>query len=322
MTEQYGEFTLTALFPGCNNCGPASLAMCIDAYGKRPAGYENNSAFVNKVREQMGAPTGAFTTPEQMESALNIWYPELPGTFLYSLNDIEDTVMTKREPVIILVDALKLCPPPTSSTLDVLGHFIVVRGYSSDRQSVIVNDPLLTYGGNEYPYDCISDAYMGRALAVGPGLSNGSTPPPSNQIIIDDGDTGFSLYGTMAYWYYATNSTYYYNHDMYWTYVNGSAISNWVTWRPDLPEAGYYKVEARITWDNATTGHAPYTVHYSGGSATYYINQSIYYEEWVSLGTHYFNNGTNGYVELTDATGEDPNSLLRIGVDALRWTRQ
>ncbi|MBN2534582.1 MAG: C39 family peptidase [Spirochaetales bacterium] len=324
-------------YDGRANCGPASLAMCIDAYGKRPSGYENDHDFVHRVRYQMtgvadNPANNPYTTIPQMQDALSGYYQELlPSTFHTSLSEVKNKVMVEGKPVIAFVYAPGLLPrqyPVDWAT----NHFIVVTGYSSDGQWVYVNDPLDYYDGqqpdngapNKYTYDSFSASFLYEALAVGPGLLTGPLPttPPSGEIIVDDGDPGFSLEGTMAYWYYATNPTYYYNHDMYWTYVNGGSVSNWIIWRPNLPEAGNYKVEAWITWDNATTGHAPYTVYYSGGSITYYINQLNFSEEWVSLGTHYFNNGTDGYVKLTDATGEDPNSLLKIGVDALRWTRQ
>jgi murein DD-endopeptidase MepM/ murein hydrolase activator NlpD len=148
------------------------------------------------------------------------------------------------------------------------------------------------------------------------------TPVPPSVIVIDDGDSGFTLKGPSSYWTYATSTSYYYNHDMYWTYVNGSSVSNSAEWRPNLQVAGNYKVEAYITWDNATTTYAPYTIYYSGGSSVYHINQAIRSEEWVDLGTYNFASGTGGYVVITDATGEDPNSLLKIGIDAVRWTRQ
>jgi hypothetical protein len=318
---------IKGIVDGRANCGPASLAMCIDAYGERPAGYEDDHSFVHLIRFQMTGiaddpANNPFLFTSDMEHALTD-YPELPGTSLSSLGEVKNKVMIEKKPVIILVNALKLSPaqyPASWIDPDRPGHFIVVRGYSSDGQSVIVNDPL-TYASNEYSCTSLDAAFWGEALAVGPGLSGGPVPP-SIRIIIDDGDTGFSLGGNMSYWYPATNSTYYYNNDMYWTYVNGSSVSNWATWTPNLPEAGNYKVEAWITWDNATTGNAPYTVSYSGGSNTCYINQNIFSEQWVGLGTYYFNSGTDGYVKLTDGTGENPNSLLKIGVDALRWTKQ
>jgi virginiamycin B lyase len=321
-------------YDGRNNCGPAALAMCIDAYGKRPAGYENDHEFVHQVRWQMtgvldNPANNPYTTIPQMEQALIGYYQNFPRTYLTDLNEVKNKVMTEKKPVIAYVYAPGLLPRqyPVDWATD---HFIVVTGYSSDGQWVYVNDPLDYYDGqqpnngapNKYTSESFNASFKNEALAIGTGLSSDPEPPQGSEIIIDDGDAAFSLGGNTSYWYYATNPTYYHNHDMYWTYVNGSVVSNWVTWRPNLSEAGTYKVEAWITWDNATTSNAPYTIYYSGGSATRNVNQAGLSEEWVSLGTYYFASGSGGYVMLTDATGENPNTLLRIGVDALRWTRQ
>ncbi len=150
------------------------------------------------------------------------------------------------------------------------------------------------------------------------------TPVPPSVIIIDDGDSGFSLYGNSAWWYRVTSGTYYWNGDMYYTYVNGSVVSNSAEWRPNLPVAGTYKVEAWITWDHATTTWAPYTIYHAGSSSLTHVNQAIRSEEWADLGTYYFDAGTGGYVLITDATGENANAspLIELGVDAVRWTRQ
>ncbi|MBN1697334.1 MAG: hypothetical protein JW881_07455 [Spirochaetales bacterium] len=148
-------------------------------------------------------------------------------------------------------------------------------------------------------------------------------PPVTGSIVVDDGDAEFTLSGPSAYWHRETSGSYFYDGDMYWTYANGNEVSNSARWVPNLPAAGNYKVEVFIPYDNATTGSARYLISFQYSSTTMVVNQNIYYDQWVNLGTYPFNAGTYGYVELTDATGEDPYvSLIKIGFDAMRWTRQ
>jgi len=51
------------------------------------------------------------------------------------------------------------------------------------------------------------------------------------------------------------------------------------------------------------------------------INQAIYYDQWVSLGTYWFAASGNEYVFLGDATGE-PIISRRIALDAVKFVRR
>jgi hypothetical protein len=81
-------------------------------------------------------------------------------------------------------------------------------------------------------------------------------PPPAT-IIVDDGDSGFLLFGPSAYWHREKIG---YGGDMYWTYVNGTVVSNKVQWKPKLSGSGNYKVQAFIPYNHATSQKAKYTV--------------------------------------------------------------
>jgi hypothetical protein len=139
--------------------------------------------------------------------------------------------------------------------------------------------------------------------------------------IVDDGDSGFVRFGPSRYWHKESIG---YGGDMYWTYVNGNVVSNKVQWRPNLSGAGNYRVKAFIPYNYATTRSARYTIRANGTSYTSTVNQNIYYDQWVTLGTFYFNSSNNGseYVELTDATGEAGSTYLMIGFDAVKWEKQ
>jgi hypothetical protein len=101
-------------------------------------------------------------------------------------------------------------------------------------------------------------------------------------------------------------------------------VSNKVRWKPQLSGSGNYRVQVFVPNNHATTKSARYRTVANGSAYTATVNQSIYYDQWVTLGTYYFNGSNNGseHVELTDATGEAGSSYLKIGFDAVRWVKQ
>jgi len=138
-------------------------------------------------------------------------------------------------------------------------------------------------------------------------------------IIIDDLDEGFIRHGTPQYWWEAPVG---YRKHMFWTYVYGDTIDNWAEWRPDLPQCGSYQVSVFIPSQYATTQSAKYDVYHRDGVQVVVVSQIDYSDEWVSLGTYNFDAGTEGYVRLTDATGEEFATGRQIGFDAVRWELQ
>lgn len=140
--------------------------------------------------------------------------------------------------------------------------------------------------------------------------------PPTGTIIVDDLDDGFIRHGTPQFWW---ESSIGYGDHMFWTYVNGDIIENWAEWRSGLLQCGSYQVSVFVPRQNATTWSARYEVYHRDGTEVVVVKQIVYYDEWVSLGTYRFGGSTEEHVRLTDATGEDPNTLRQIGFDALKW---
>ncbi|MFE9653200.1 DNRLRE domain-containing protein [Micromonospora sp. NPDC006431] len=139
--------------------------------------------------------------------------------------------------------------------------------------------------------------------------------PAGNVVLKDDGDSGTSVVGS---WPYSTNGTLTpkaINGD--YRYHGSSSGSDTHTWVPTITEAGDYQVEVHYVGATDRPDNAPYTVHYSGGSKTYNINQKTPDSQgaWVTLGTHPFVAGTTGKVVLNGVPGTSANA------DAVRFTK-
>lgn len=115
-------------------------------------------------------------------------------------------------------------------------------------------------------------------------------------IIVDNDAATFS--GT---WITSTFQTNYYGVNYrYKTVGTGSAK---VTWTPTIPTTSVYDIYYWLpdgTSDRTTS--AAFTVNYSGGSRTYYVDETAAGGKWVKLGAHEFAAGTSGNVELSDSS--------------------
>jgi surface antigen len=144
---------------------------------------------------------------------------------------------------------------------------------------------------------------------------------PANTIITDDINSYFAKYGTPGYW----TSDYFYGYDghQFYTLANGNTVNNYAKWSASISYNGNTEVQVFIPKNNATTKSAKYKIYYNGGTsvANKTINQNNYYDQWVSLGTYYFKQGSGNYVYLSDATGETPGST-KVSFDAVKFIKK
>jgi RHS repeat-associated protein len=145
--------------------------------------------------------------------------------------------------------------------------------------------------------------------------ANVAGPPAGNIVTKDDGDSGTSVVGS---WPYSGNTTLTpkaINGD--YRYHGSSSSADTHTWVPTITESGDYQVEVHYVGASDRPTNAPYTVHYSGGSKTYTVNQTTPANagDWVTLGTHPFVAGTTGRVVLNGVPGTAANA------DAVRFTK-
>jgi len=157
--------------------------------------------------------------------------------------------------------------------------------------------------------------WQGGMVTPGTPTTPTTQPPPGGEIIVDDRDAGFQKGGPTSSWYEATVG---YKTHAYWTYNSDSQIYNFAKWVPVLPQAGNYQVYAFVPKQRADTKSARYQIFHNGQQHSYLVNQSVYFDKWVSLGTYYFAVAGNEYVYLDDVTGE-PYASRKIGFDAVKF---
>ncbi len=155
----------------------------------------------------------------------------------------------------------------------------------------------------------------------------------SNDIIVDDRDSGFSRGGPASGWHQATAGSPY-NGQAWWTYTgetwSGTDANNYGVWTPSLPSAGQYEVFAFIPSINTTrpdTTRAQYEIHTANGDLVVVEQDQNNQSGWVSLGVYAFD-PANAYVRLRDVTPDwfytsnGQRYRKTIKFDAIKWTPQ
>jgi hypothetical protein len=120
----------------------------------------------------------------------------------------------------------------------------------------------------------------------------------SNDLIIDNTDTGFTLAGTG--WNTASSvSGYWGRHYLSDGTTAADATSKYARWTPNIPVAGNYKIYMRWSASSNRPDAAPVRVQHSGGTDTSKtVNQQSSGGTWVEIGTYSLAAGTSNYVQL------------------------
>lgn len=146
---------------------------------------------------------------------------------------------------------------------------------------------------------------------------DGVAPPVTGEVIVDERDAGFIWGGPLSG---RRDNWVGYGGHSYFTYNNRYIWTNYAKWLPTLPRAGYYEVYAYIPGAYANTTAARYRMLHNGIRNDRIVNQAAYGNQWVSLGTYYFNAWNIGRecVLMYDNTREWPYSRY-IGIDAVKF---
>ncbi|MEO0163064.1 MAG: N-acetylmuramoyl-L-alanine amidase [candidate division WOR-3 bacterium] len=140
--------------------------------------------------------------------------------------------------------------------------------------------------------------------------------------LVDNLTTGFRRGGPYEYWWFDSGNGYgtvyslgNYRHTWY-TYTTTGSVVNWARWTPNLPRTGLYEVKVYIP--SGYNAYVRYRVYHQGSITDVWINQSLYSNQWVSLGTYTFDAGYSINNALTLGDTSDASGR-KIAFDAAVW---
>lgn len=128
---------------------------------------------------------------------------------------------------------------------------------------------------------------------------------------MDDLDPAFSKFGPG--WRQGATG---YAGNHFYAPVQKSKRIRYASWKPVLPVAGTYIIQARVPREHATTRKAPYRIKTAGGWVTRVRNQYFNRDRWMPLGTHDLTR--TPIIQLADKTGEGSGSGRKLAFDAIR----
>lgn len=199
-----------------------------------------------------------------------------------------------------------LYPVVCSSNVLGYGHIILLNGYYSNH-TVVVNDPFgdanepgwgSYYNGKDVLYDW--PGYNNGHVQIGVSqLFYARAPVPAEpDTLVDDCSRGFFKYADCRYWHRTGSG---FQDNAWWTYSTGAPPDTCVAeWHPELPFQGDYTVSVYIPPDRSTATGI-YRLHTASGVEDLYLDQGLYSDEWVQLGT--FGLAYDSYLRLGDYTG-------------------
>ena len=171
----------------------------------------------------------------------------------------------------------------------------------------------------------ISEANLRGIRAIYPADPPDDTPPSDGEVPPDPepqpdpGPAPATVVDDPSFWgpshYIARFTGLGWDGDMYRTWAEGDGYSavNGAAWVGDI-SGGRYRVEVYIPRDHAVAT-VKYYVRHNGGQSVVAVDQSRYFDQWVSLGV-YDINGPRASVGSNDASGQRASE---IGWDAARW---
>ena len=171
----------------------------------------------------------------------------------------------------------------------------------------------------EYYQDLVNaEAHFALYYGTMPSPQPGPQPGPQPfDLAIDTRNPYFSRGGNADGWFAFANGYY---GTAFWTYNNAYTQYryNWARWSLPPTRACWYEVSVYIPLRVATTRNARYWIAHNGRYESRSVNQSVYTNQWVSLGTFDFHGRGGEYVLLSDVTGERFLSTLVV-VDSVNF---
>ncbi|RPI53825.1 MAG: hypothetical protein EHM56_06865, partial [Chloroflexi bacterium] len=183
-----------------------------------------------------------------------------------------------------------------------LGRWTTQRGNNYGLVEDLSNAEAVNYYLARYLWNAGADVWLVRERAM-------------NQVeVIVNNDAGTPAYSETGSW--ATSTTPGYNGGTYrWasTYSSQTATA---TWRPDLPQPGWYAVWAWYRHGDNRPFDTRYQVHHAGGVTAVSVSQEVHGLTWRYLGEYYFEAGTAGAVTLVNQSDDTAQAAV---ADAVRF---
>jgi hypothetical protein len=182
----------------------------------------------------------------------------------------------------------------------------------------------ITPGHTTCPGDKVIELMPALRARVMAYIENGGSfivQPDNGDLLIDELEDSFAK--SEAFWYRAACG---YGEHTYYTYATDTAeeSTNSAVWRPTITESGTYHVYVHIPqWCQLDTPpyastKASYTIHTAQGDVQRTVDHTTA-EEWVDLGSYPFEAGNEGYVALSDLTGEPYRQRKVVFFDSVKW---
>ena len=186
------------------------------------------------------------------------------------------------------------------------GHILLFNGWFEDH-SFVSNDSYgdqnepgwgSYYNGEDVIYDWAPYNNGHVQVTVAQLFYARDTVLAQADTLVDDYSWGFEKLGPSQYWHEVAAG---YNGNAWWTYSTGAPPDTCVVrWKPQLPEPGQYEVCVFIPSQRATaTG--TYHLRTAEGWVEATLDQSLYSDQWASLGSYQLD--TEPTLRLGDYTG-------------------
>jgi hypothetical protein len=214
---------------------------------------------------------------------------------------------------------------PTGALTGVIVYCSAGHGWTSDNEDIRPADGDRTWYTMRGNYNNVVEDYGNNeqlnAFANYIANAGGTVVPfrplgyQTNEVVLDNDDPQVTYTGG---WTTSTSTIFYGSTgDTAPFYYTAAAPTQTATARytPNLPQAGYYPVYCWTRWGSDRVNQLYRTIH-TGGATDMRVNHRMVGQGWVWLGNYWFNAGTQGYVEVSNAS---PTEAGVVVADAIRF---
>ena len=137
----------------------------------------------------------------------------------------------------------------------------------------------------------------------------------TNEIVLDNDDPGVSFIGD---WSNSSSSIYFGSPgDVPYRFASTSSTETaYARYRPTISDSGLYPVYAWTRYGSDRASDQLYRINHSGGVTEVTVNHERVGNGLVYLGTYHFENGTEGFVDISNRSGDPGNviaDMIRFG---------